>query len=353
MNISTNILKNLPINSIRDIILYSFKSLRSVSFPIAFGFKEKIKNYKKGFKKMSATDNFYKELLDNIYDGVYFIDAERRIIYWNKGAENITGYSANEVMHKYCFDNILMHVNESNEKLCENSCPLKHTIMDGKNREAAVFFHHKNGHRVSTTVKASAIRDAEGKIIGAVEIFNDNSSNFENIEMLKILEKEALVDSLTGIVNRRYLEKRITASFNAFQRYGWKFGVLFMDIDHFKNVNDKFGHNNGDNVLKVLSKTLIKNIRSFDTVGRWGGEEFIGIIENVNKEELLKIAEKLRALVDASSIQLEGFKKNINPTISIGATISKPEDSPETIIMRADELMYESKQTGRNRVTIA
>jgi diguanylate cyclase (GGDEF)-like protein/PAS domain S-box-containing protein len=302
---------------------------------------------------MPEQDNFYKELLDNIYDGVYFMDAERRIIYWNKGAESITGYSADEVMHKYCSDNILMHVSETNEKMCENSCPLKHTIMDGKNREAAVFFHHKNGHRVSTTLKASAIRDAEGKIIGAVEIFNDNSLNFENLEMLKILKKEALIDALTGIVNRRYIENRITASFNAFQRYGWKFGVLFMDIDHFKNVNDTFGHNNGDTVLKVVAKTLIKNIRSFDTIGRWGGEEFIGLIENINNDELLKVAEKLRALVDASSIQPEGFKNIINPTISIGATISKPQDSPETIIKRADELMYESKQAGRNRVTIA
>lgn len=126
-----------------------------------------------------------------------------------------------------------------------------------------------------------------------------------------------------------------------------------MDIDHFKNVNDNFGHNNGDTVLKVIAKTLIKNVRSFDTVGRWGGEEFLGLIENINKDELLKIAEKLRALVDASSIRPEGFKNNINPTISIGATISKPEDSPETIIKRADELMYKSKQAGRNKVTIA
>lgn len=302
---------------------------------------------------MSEQDNFYKELLDNIYDGIYFMDANQRIIYWNKGAENITGFSANEVIHKYCSDNILMHVNESNEKMCENSCPLKHTMIDGKNREAAVFFHHKNGHRVSTTIKSSAIRDVNGEIIGAVEIFNDNSANFENIEMVKTLKKEALIDPLTEVVNRRYLENRITASFNAFQRYGWKFGVLFMDIDYFKNINDTFGLNNGDNVLKVIAKTLMKNIRSFDTVGRWSGEEFIGLIENITKDGLLKVAEKLRALVNASSIQAEGFKNNIYPTISIGATISMPEDSPETIIKRADELMQESKQAGRNRVTIA
>lgn len=302
---------------------------------------------------MSEQDNFYKELLDNIYDGIYFMDANQRIIYWNKGAENITGFSANEVIHKYCSDNILMHVNESNEKMCENSCPLKHTMIDGKNREAAVFFHHKNGHRVSTTIKSSAIRDVNGEIIGAVEIFNDNSANFENIEMVKTLKKEALIDPLTEVVNRRYLENRITASFNAFQRYGWKFGVLFMDIDYFKNINDTFGLNNGDNVLKVIAKTLMKNIRSFDTVGRWSGEEFIGLIENITKDGLLKVAEKLRALVNASSIQAEGFQNNIYPTISIGATISMPEDSPETIIKRADELMQESKQAGRNRVTIA
>jgi len=118
--------------------------------------------------------------------------------------------------------------------------------------------------------------------------------------------------------------------------------VLFIDIDHFKSINDNFGHRVGDKVLKMVAMVLLKNIRSFDTVGRWGGEEFIIIVLNVNKKRLMKIANKLRILVQSSTFPLRRKKSIMRVTISIGAAISQPIDTVKSLIQRADKLMSEA-----------
>jgi diguanylate cyclase (GGDEF)-like protein len=171
-------------------------------------------------------------------------------------------------------------------------------------------------------------------------------------ETIKKLKEDSLLDILTGIANRKYIEQKISENINEFERYGHKFGLLFIDIDHFKAVNDKYGHNAGDEILKIISKTLSKNIRSFDTAGRLGGEEFVVLIQNIDINSLKKTSEKLRALVEASSYQSHNPDIIISVTISVGATISRPGDKPKDILNRADSLMYQSKKSGRNKVTM-
>jgi diguanylate cyclase (GGDEF)-like protein len=129
------------------------------------------------------------------------------------------------------------------------------------------------------------------------------------------------------------------------------FGVLFCDIDHFKNINDTFGHKLGDKVLRMVAQTLRANIRDTDTMGRLGGEEFLVILQDVDAEALLSIAEKLLNLVRQSHLTLPN-ERTISATISIGGTLLQESDTVDTIVDRADKLMYESKSKGRNSVTI-
>ena len=135
------------------------------------------------------------------------------------------------------------------------------------------------------------------------------------------------------------------------EEFDFTFGVLFFDIDNFKNVNDTYGHNVGDEVLIMVSDTINKNIRGADILGRWGGEEFIAIIRVENAEELNTIAEKLRNKVK-EEIYVIDQKRNVSVSISIGGTLYQKEESVENLICRADENMYISKETGRDKVTI-
>jgi diguanylate cyclase (GGDEF)-like protein/PAS domain S-box-containing protein len=296
--------------------------------------------------------DFYATLLDNLYDGVYFVDRDRRITFWNKAAERITGFSRAEVLGKRCADNLLRHVDERGNSLCEGACPVSHTLGDSQLRSASVFLHHKNGHRLPVAVGVAPITDPQQNIIGAVEIFRDNSATVAALEHLKELEDLVYLDALTKIANRTYLENFIVAKFNEFRRQEWSFGVIFVDVDRFKQVNDSFGHQTGDLVLKMVAQTLVKNCRSFDLVGRWGGEEFLCVISKLkDANQITIIAERLRALVESAWVSLPDLSLHV--TISLGLTMARVQDSPETLIERADELMRRSKAAGRNRLTYA
>lgn len=295
--------------------------------------------------------DFYKEIIDNLYDGVYFVDRDRVITYWNKGAERITGYSAQQTVGRACRDNLLNHVTANGVQLCLNNCPLAAAMEDGKDREAEVFVHHANGHRVPIVVRASPIRDEKGNIIGAVESFSNNNSVIEARSKLRELRRVAMTDPLTGIGNRKYVEGRLSAAIAEYRHTASVAGLLFMDVDHFKQVNDTYGHIIGDDILRMVAKTIRYTLRATDTVGRWGGEEFIAILYDMQDMEALRIAaEKVRALVENSRLNMDGA--NLAVTLSIGGTLLQPGDTLEVFIQRADELMYMSKQAGRNHVTI-
>ncbi len=298
---------------------------------------------------MEADDGFYKTLLDNLYDGVYFVDRDRRITYWNRGAERITGFTSAEVVGKRCADAILMHVDLEGKILCREGCPLADSIDTGAERSAKVFLHHKDGHRVPITVRVAPIRDKHGKITGGIEIFSDNTPTVAALERVAEVERLAYIDPLTGLANRRYAEITLNGRFEELQRYNWPFGVIFIDIDRFKDINDRFGHDIGDEVLKMVAKTLQNSVRSFDVIGRWGGEEFLAVIANVDREELLATASRFRALVEESGIPAV---PGIRVTISLGATLARPDDEMASLLKRVDQLMYESKSAGRNTATV-
>jgi diguanylate cyclase (GGDEF)-like protein/PAS domain S-box-containing protein len=299
---------------------------------------------------MDHEDGFYKALLDNLHDGVYFTDRDRKITYWNKGAERLTGYSADEIVGSRCADNILAHVDEEGCNLCEGSCPLAATMSDGGARQAEVFLHHKEGHRLPVLVRVSPIRNSDGEIIGGVEVFSDNSASVAARKKLAELHEMALLDDLTGIPNRRLLEITLRRRFDEMSRYPhWSFGVVFIDVDDFKETNDLYGHDTGDAVLRMIAGTLSGALRSVDVVGRWGGDEFLAVALNLAPEELEKIADRVRALVEKSYLSLE--ERLISCTVSVGVTLACRGDTVDTLMKRVDELMYLSKLSGRNSVS--
>ena len=146
------------------------------------------------------------------------------------------------------------------------------------------------------------------------------------------------------------MEIYLTSRREEFKRFRWPFGVLFIDIDHFKSINDKFGHMVGDDILKMVAETLSHNNRPFDIVGRWGGEEFLAIIANVDLEALKEIADRYRVFIRKS--KMVQSKGDIRVTVSIGATLCRQEDTTRSLIKRADELMYHCKNSGRDCVRV-
>jgi diguanylate cyclase (GGDEF)-like protein/PAS domain S-box-containing protein len=295
--------------------------------------------------------NFYKDVLDNLYDGVYFADRARRITYWNKGAERISGFTSAEVLGKCCADNILNHVNDNGIVLCKTMCPLSYTMRDGRPRQDNIYLHHKDGHRVPVLVNAIPLYGENHQIVGAIESFTDTSAFQTVIERVKLLSEIAFQDELTSIGNRRFIEMKLKTGVTEVQEFGANIGLLLFDVDHFKAFNDNYGHDLGDQVLKMVANTINHNIRPMDFLGRWGGEEFIVLLQNVDEAKAISSAQKLRMLIENSFLRID--QKNVSITVSGGGTLIRPEDTTDSLFKRVDQLLYESKHKGRNQLTFS
>ncbi|MBW7917952.1 MAG: diguanylate cyclase [Anaerolineales bacterium] len=290
-------------------------------------------------------DDLSKILLDNLSDGVYYVDKDRNITYWNTTAEKITGYQKPEIIGHSCANNILRHMDVTGRELCENGCPLQLTLQDGEKREAFVFLHHKQGHRVSVHVRVAPLVDETGEIIGAVETFSENSKNLDMLKEIERLKNDAFRDPLLGIGNRRLAEIM-------FENHADKrdvLGMIFFDVDFFKEINDQHGHTIGDKTLVMISKSAISALRQSDLFFRWGGDEFLILLPNISREDLRAIAERINIFVERSFIMADN--RRISTTISTSATFAAANETLASAIKRSDALMYKSKNDGRNKVT--
>lgn len=292
---------------------------------------------------------FYKKILDSLHDGVYFVNRDRQITYWNEGAEKLAGYSPTEAVGKTCSSNFLGHVDETGKPLCTSGCPLSSVMADGQPRQVEIYLRHKNGHRVPISVRVQPMRDSAGAIVGAVEVFSDSTAKQRAEKRVSELENMAFRDALTNLANRRYLELKVAQALQDYQQFGREYGLLLLDLDRFKHVNDNHGHDLGDAVLKVVAQTLVQTLRPVDLVGRWGGEEFLVLMADVHATALGDLAERCRVLIAQSSVGHGASRVSV--TTSIGATLLNQADSPETAFRRADELMYQSKRSGGDRTT--
>lgn len=293
-----------------------------------------------------SNEALLKQILDLVAKGVYFVDRDRRITYWNQGAESISGYAASEIVGTRCPEAKLKHIDEQGTLLCGEGCPLRHTIQDGEDHSVDVFLHHKNGHRVPVRVRATPIRDENGEIVGAVEIFNDLTPRIATLEKIKELRQKAYIDSLTGLANRRFAEMYLDSLFTKNGPDGKDFGLILLDVDDFKMINDRYGHEVGDRVLVMTANALRGAARAIDMIARWGGEEFIVTMLDVDQNGLHVAVERFRRIIAKSGLPYDG--ELIQATISGGATIRQPDDSLASLLRRADELLYESKQQGKN-----
>ncbi|MGL5508974.1 MAG: sensor domain-containing diguanylate cyclase [Microcoleaceae cyanobacterium] len=299
---------------------------------------------------MIDENEFYHQLIENISDGIYYVDQERKIKYWNAGAERITGYKKEEVIGSKCSDNLLKHINEHGTELCLTGCPLTGSIRDGKIHSMDIYLHHKDGHRVPVSVRVSPIKDEAGNITGAVEVFSDKGKSVELLKEIGDLRRELFIDPLTQVGNRRMAEQTLNLRQTEWRDYQVTFGILFIDIDNFKTFNDQYGHNIGDQVLKMVAKTVDNLLRGMDTITRWGGEEFLIIVSNINSQTLASVGERIRIFIEKSWLHLEA--KELKVTVSIGGAIAQKNEANETLIHRADTQMYKSKENGKNCVSI-
>lgn len=255
------------------------------------------------------------------------------IIDASKGFESLSGYSSKELIGKT--PRILSYAGTPVELVDD----LWSTIIQNKTWYGEIKNRHKSGRAYWNSVRIEPLVDEE-HILGYFAIYT-------NITKQKELIRQANSDPLTGIYNRSKLNLLLTHEIQEAYRGESTFSLLFIDLDHFKQVNDHYGHQKGDQILIDLTTIVRYTLRNSDIFGRWGGEEFLIILPGTDAESAYLIAEKLR-----HCIQSHDFTLDDSLTISIGISEYDPIKSIDEMIAAADEAMYQAKEQGRNKTVI-
>jgi diguanylate cyclase (GGDEF)-like protein/PAS domain S-box-containing protein len=204
----------------------------------------------------------------------------------------------------------------------------------------------KDGHWFWSSTVATVLPDRKGNANGYVLITRDIGEQKAREDALAAL---ATTDPLTGIGNRRTGGAYLNDAFGRWKRYGRIFSVLMIDCDHFKSINDRWGHDIGDKVLVALARIWREHLRDSDIAIRWGGEEFLMVLPETGLDAAIQVAERLREAIEAAEIP--GGSQLIKVTVSVGVAESNVEDSvPDDVVQRADRALYLAKRNGRNRV---
>lgn len=294
---------------------------------------------------------FCDALLNEVQDGICCVDKERRVVFWNKAAERLSGLTSVEVLGRSCARDLALYADAEGRNICATRCPVERTLQDGTTRTQEMYLQHKDGYRIAVQVRILPIMREGGEVSGAAEVFCDTAPRVSIPLGASELERMGLLDKDTGIPSRKSIEMQLATRLAEYQKYGMSFGLLYIDMDNYGKILEKYGRFNAGKLLRTTARALQKNIRYFDVVGRWNTEEFLLILLNIDENRLDIVANKLRLLVEESYIMVETGA--LSTTVSIGASIVQRYDTPESIVKRAEQLMMHSKWRGKNKVSLS
>jgi len=293
----------------------------------------------------------YQAILDCLEDGVYLVDLDRKIAFWNRGAEQITGFRRQEVLGRSCEDQILVHCRRGGDLLSAAECPLLRTLADGKIRSLDLFLRHRDGHCIPVRMRTAPVHDATGKLVGAAEIFEHSSQASGRQSRGYQLGVHGCLDALTGAAGSAYARTYLAEQLAEFETYELPLAVLRADIDGLGQVNRSRGREAGNAVLRMVARTLADSLSDNGLVARLEEDEFLVILTNYGGETLQDLAERSRVAVSLSAVPWWGDQFSVE--VSIGAAAAEHGDTVEALLARAGEMLARSKAQGGHRVTLS
>jgi diguanylate cyclase (GGDEF)-like protein/PAS domain S-box-containing protein len=308
-------------------------------------------------------------LAENMADIVWRTDAQLVVNYINPADQRIRGFASSEVIGASIQNQYTNLGKEILKAESEKRLALERSGTKGVGMKYELPMLHKNGGEIWVDIASVPIYGNDGEIHGYQSVARDISerrqhdakllqehSDMENrlqavVQEKSVLQELATLDPLTGLYNRRFLDDAIMREISRSEREEKQFAVIMLDLDHFKNVNDQYGHAAGDEVLKTLAMLMKKASRESDLICRFGGEEFVAIMPNMSAIQARDRVETWRRQLEETTV-IYGDSR-IQITLSAGIAIFPLHGrSGEELITRADEMLYRSKQQGRNRISV-
>ncbi len=278
-----------------------------------------------------------------IADGVMGMDGNGRIQFINPAGVAMLGYESSDQLIGRNAHELTHYAYPDGSDYPESECPIRHSIQHSKTLTGLDedWLWRRDGTGFPVEISVAPSWPALGRELGGVMTFRDIT---ERKDLQMRLESLAYHDALTGLYNRSAFYERLEEELSRADRYQHSVSVIMFDIDHFKSINDEFGHDHGDRVLQALSERVLQSLRRADNLSRWGGEEFLVILPESETEQALQVAHKLREVVAGEPFPVVG-----QVTISLGVTGYVVGEPVHVFLKRVDEAMYDAKKGGRNR----
>lgn len=309
--------------------------------------RRKLAAQRKSLGELRRMEEIFGVVMKNSRDTIWILDlASRRFSYISPSVEFISGFPAEEVIHwpleRTMSPESILRVEAA---IAESMAGIRAGDRDTLIRAIEIQQPHADGHFVDTEIRATYLLDEHGQPHSVVGITRDIS---ERKRRERELQEQAIRDGLTGLYNRRYLDATLPRELARVRREDGVLAVIMADLDFFKRVNDTYGHDAGDEVLRRLADCLIQNAREGDIPCRYGGEEFVLVMPGLNAVAARERTETLRRAVEDMQIDYGGH--TIKLTISIGIALfpANSEDA-DTLVKYADLALYDAKRSGRNR----
>lgn len=306
----------------------------------------------------------YPDIIGNLLTvGIVMVDRRFTVVLWNRFMELNSQIRAEEVLGKDIFE-AFPELNRNWLEKKIKSCMILKTPSFSSWRQRPYLFRFKASPTLAGAaefmyqdVSIFPIRNHTGAVQGACVAIHDATELAESTRLLEQamdqavdLEESNQRDGLTGLYNRKFFDEQITQEILRARRYGWLLALAMIDIDRFKPINDTYGHQAGDAVLRTVAARLQGMLRTSDTLCRYGGEEFALILPHISLENSRFLLDRLRKAIEGLTVELEDGTQ-VNLTISIGIAQLEEGVMAGEMVRRADDVLYTSKQTGRNRVT--
>jgi diguanylate cyclase (GGDEF)-like protein/PAS domain S-box-containing protein len=290
---------------------------------------------------------FEKKLIDNMHDGVLFVDVHSKIMLWNTGAERLTGVSSGAACGRTFLPSLLDMHNSHLGKIPDEECPVARAMESGVQSIGRVNIMGRQGDYVAVDLHMVPVRRSDGVLQGATVLLHDASPETSLEEKCQALHAQVAKDPLTQVANRAEFDRMLNNFIAAHQESLLPCSLIMSDIDHFKLINDTYGHQAGDAAIITFAALLKSMCRSGDLVARYGGEEFAILCADCNNNSAAQKAEQIRR--GLAELQ-HTYLGNKIITASFGVTELQAGDIPETMLRRADRALLQAKDQGRNQV---
>ena len=290
---------------------------------------------------------FHDQLLDSVNDGVLYTDMNLMVTAWNRSAEELTGLQSDAIIDQLWSPKLVKMRDIEGRFINEKTCPVRAAIETGRRIQIPVLLRGEDSLARHIELTIDPAVSENGEILGTIVVFRDGTSTANLEDKVQDLHQKATSDPLTGIANRAEFDRVHEESILRHQDTKETCSLIICDIDHFKSINDQYGHQAGDEALVSFASILQRACREGDLVARYGGEEFVMVCEKCTAADATKIAESIRKTLSETGLrELNG--RCI--TASFGVTELQEGDSAENMLRRADRGLLQAKETGRNRV---